>query len=284
MQRHNRFAVIDGDETRRNRVVGALREAGHVEPYAGLAEFRAHPPYEGRGTIVVHDDGVQVVREVIALRPEMMCVAYARYPDPARVVAAVAAGADGYANCVDDPEVLRRLVLDQVRFYSDRAVRRVQAIVAGERIAKLSRRERQVLDNMALGNSNKEIARELAISPRTVEIHRANMMGKIGAGHSAQAIRMAIEAERAPPPADRSVQAGSANDRSDVAALAPQHPHQRIGQRGEDRQSDIVGLEAGLDREVGHARRRDDAAVDRAREHQADPAPRQFEGRAFEGG
>ena len=59
---------------------------------------------------------------------------------------------------------------------------------------QLSTREREVLEWLAQGSSNKSIARELEISPRTVEIHRANMMNKLGAAHTAEAVRLQVEA------------------------------------------------------------------------------------------
>ncbi len=65
---------------------------------------------------------------------------------------------------------------------------------ARRRSATLSRREREVLEWLAEGSSNKQIARELEISPRTVEIHRANMMTKLGANHAAEAVRLWLEA------------------------------------------------------------------------------------------
>jgi two-component system response regulator FixJ len=61
-------------------------------------------------------------------------------------------------------------------------------------LSKLSPRERQVLDRMAEGLTNKLIARSLRISPRTVEIHRANMLEKLQSRSSADAIRVAFEA------------------------------------------------------------------------------------------
>ena len=59
---------------------------------------------------------------------------------------------------------------------------------------KLTRREREVLEGVADGLSNRLIGEKLRISPRTVEIHRANMLNKMGASHTSEAIRIAIEA------------------------------------------------------------------------------------------
>ena len=55
------------------------------------------------------------------------------------------------------------------------------ARAAEERIARLTAREREVLDAMVAGHASKEIARELGVSPRTVEVHRARVMEKMGA-------------------------------------------------------------------------------------------------------
>ena len=63
----------------------------------------------------------------------------------------------------------------------------------------LSRREREVLELLSAGCSNKEIARTLAISPRTVEIHRGNMMTKLHAGHAADAVRLWLDAQQEVP-------------------------------------------------------------------------------------
>lgn len=67
------------------------------------------------------------------------------------------------------------------------------------RIASLTARERQVMSLVAEGLSNKAIARQLGISPRTVEIHRARMMEKMGAASAGALIRMVLAAQHAAP-------------------------------------------------------------------------------------
>ncbi|WP_213736075.1 response regulator [Bradyrhizobium sp. dw_411] len=61
----------------------------------------------------------------------------------------------------------------------------------------LTRREREVLERFAAGASNKEAGRELGISPRTIEDHRANIMKKLGARNAADLIRIVLTASRA---------------------------------------------------------------------------------------
>lgn len=63
-----------------------------------------------------------------------------------------------------------------------------------ERLMRLTPRERQVLSLAAEGLSNKAIARQLGISPKTVEIHRSNVMGKMGVSSSAALIRLVVAA------------------------------------------------------------------------------------------
>jgi two-component system response regulator FixJ len=62
------------------------------------------------------------------------------------------------------------------------------------RLGSLTPREREVLEQLVLGHSNKAIGRALAISPRTVEIHRARVMEKMGAGSLSHLVRMAFVA------------------------------------------------------------------------------------------
>jgi two-component system, LuxR family, response regulator FixJ len=63
-----------------------------------------------------------------------------------------------------------------------------------ERVATLSPRERQVMDGLVAGLSNKAIAREYDISPRTIEVYRANVMTKMQAGSLSELVRLAMRA------------------------------------------------------------------------------------------
>ena len=116
--------------------------------------------------------------------------------DPAveEVVGAIQAGALDFVQLPLTEEEVRRMVAHLDTDAGRHAEARRRLIDARRRISQLSKREREVLDWLSEGCSNKAIARELEISPRTVEIHRANMMDKLGASHAAEAVRLRLEA------------------------------------------------------------------------------------------
>ena len=80
--------------------------------------------------------------------------------------------------------------------YGDRAD---EILDAARRLGALSPRERQVLDALLAGRPNKVIAYDLGLSVRTVEVHRARMMERLGVRHLSQAIRVAVMAKLASP-------------------------------------------------------------------------------------
>ena len=113
-------------------------------------------------------------------------------------VMALKAGALDYLSLPCDPSCLREALVDagqeaEVRTQAQRQTEKARAL-----IARLTNREREVLELLVAGSSNKTIARDLQISPRTVEIHRAHMMSKLGAGHSADAVRIWLQASMGP--------------------------------------------------------------------------------------
>jgi two-component system, LuxR family, response regulator FixJ len=91
---------------------------------------------------------------------------------------------------------------DRLVVMIDMALRQAEAEARSEaaahdiaaRVASLSPRERQVMDGLIAGLSNKMIAREYDISPRTIEVYRANVMTKMQAGSLSELVRLAMRA------------------------------------------------------------------------------------------
>ena len=173
----------------------------HSEVYGDLSELSVRPPRDG--IIIARDTaeegGVAMILERLSrLGIWLPLIAVEAEPRPGRIVEAIKAGALDYLSMPLDPERFERC-LDRIAKEAELfgAARR-RMIEARDRIASLSTREREVLEWLAEGSSNKIIARELDISPRTVEIHRANMMHKLGARHAAEAVRLKLEAKLEP--------------------------------------------------------------------------------------
>jgi Response regulator len=173
----------------------------HCEVYGDLSELSAHPPRDGliiaRDT--VEDGGVGMILERLGrLGIWLPLIAVEVQPRPNRIVEAIKSGALDYLALPLDPERFTRCLTRIEKEAEQFGAARRRMIEARDRISTLSAREREVLDWLAEGSSNKAIARELEISPRTVEIHRANMMNKLGARHAAEAVRLRLEAKLEP--------------------------------------------------------------------------------------
>lgn len=169
----------------------------HSEIYANLPELMQQPPHAG--IVLAYDDPVDgsVLDVVQALSRKGLwipVIATSQDPRPAQVVEAIKAGVIDYMKVPLRTDRLSQSLARIANGADDHAAARRKIAEARTRIANLSPRERQVLDWLTEGCSNKVIARQLHISPRTVEIHRANMMTKLKAEHLAQAVRLFFEA------------------------------------------------------------------------------------------
>ena len=91
-----------------------------------------------------------------------------------------------------DDEILLQSVRAALRQQAGAARRQSERAEIENRLATLSPRERDVLGGLVAGRANKQIAFELGISPRTVEIYRANLMDKMQAGSLSDLVRMAL--------------------------------------------------------------------------------------------
>lgn len=193
----SRVHVIDPDVRRRARVSRELNTFPlHVEIYEHLDEFLKLAPREG--LVLAADDsgshGQQVTKIIQTENIGLPIIGYAEEPSTEAIVEAMLAGAAGYLTW---PFTDRQLLstLDRLSGGGERRLRRERNLSrAREKVNALSPRERQVLSALVAGQSNREIALALNISPRTVEIHRSNMMTKLQAGSVADAVRIGLYA------------------------------------------------------------------------------------------
>lgn len=214
--------IVDASSRARAEQSRMVYEIGrHCEVYSDTSEFMIRPPE--RGVVLVNEDDEpgkagHILRLLARYGRWLPFVATSHDPKADNIVSAIHDGVFDYLPLpLTAPMLARSLdkIRDEVAAHGE--VRR-RVIEARKRISRLTTRESEVLDWLARGRSNKMIARELGISPRTVEIHRANMMAKIGANHSAQAVRFSIEAKLAAPTGALMArdEAGAASQRSNV--------------------------------------------------------------------
>lgn len=191
--------ILDSESVRRAQLARLAFAAGHhAEIYATIEEFVAHAPE--RGLLLVQDDCsgpsiAELIDTLLQAGQWMPVIALAERPRTPDVVLAIKAGAFDYLEVPQQIGPLNEAIERALQESEGHRNRRSRAVEARQRIACLSPREREVLDRLAEGLSNKAIARDLAISPRTVEIHRMKMMAKLGARHAADAVRLRIEAD-----------------------------------------------------------------------------------------
>lgn len=150
------------------------------------------------GVILINFDlpsmpGLTALRQAKLQMPGASAFMLANSPDVGLAVLAMKLGAVDVVQKPIDPEMLVRDVRDAFR----RDIH-VGAVNDGMRkvevrgFSQLTPREREVLQLLVNGRSNKEAGRDLGISPRTIEVHRARVMEKLGAGNTADLMRIVL--------------------------------------------------------------------------------------------
>ena len=116
--------------------------------------------------------------------------AYHQKPDVSRAVDIVRMGVIDYLPFPFDMSAIPTRITKMLAFAKPEGERRQRRAAALARISTLSPREKQVAEGVAEGLSNKEISRVLSISPRTVEIHRSNMIQKLRVRSTGEALHI----------------------------------------------------------------------------------------------
>lgn len=139
-------------------------------------------------------DGIELLKRVQSERKTLPVVIMTAHSDVPLAVEAMKLGAADFLEKPFEDERLVGMILASFKQEDDSAESEAIMTDLAIRIASLTPREHQVLDGLVAGRSNKLIARDFDISPRTVEVYRANVMTKMQAGSISELVRLAIRA------------------------------------------------------------------------------------------
>ncbi len=192
--------VVDDDDAVRDSLALLLEAAGlRVEAFAGAAAALARCR-DQRPACVVTDvrmpemDGLELQRRLAQMHAQLPVIVITGHGDVPLAVQAMKAGAvDFIEKPFSDDLILASIETAVAR---ERRGAGSSAIVGefGDRLARLTPREREVFHQLIVGHPNKVIAYNLDISARTVEIHRARVMEKMEVRSLPELVRLAIEA------------------------------------------------------------------------------------------
>jgi len=152
-------------------------------------------------------DGLTLQARLAKLDNHLPVVVMTGQGDVQTAVRAMKAGAVDFIEKPYDDEVLIKAI-ELALSLPRQSDRNREAAEAVQRVAALTPRERQVLDALVAGRPNKVIAYDLGISARTVEVHRARMMERLGVRQLAEAIRLAVMARLVRPDDSRNDPSG----------------------------------------------------------------------------
>jgi two-component system response regulator FixJ len=193
--------VIDDDDALRDSLTFLLRTASiEVTSHASAAAFLDALPKIVVSCIVTDVrmpglSGIDLLKRLRELGMATPVIVITGHGDVPLAVEAMKFGAVDFLEKPFDDEVLLQSVRSALREHAGTARRLAERSDIESLLATLSPRERDVLDGLVTGHANKQIAFDLGISPRTIEIYRANLMDKMKAGSLSDLVRMALIAD-----------------------------------------------------------------------------------------
>lgn len=188
--------LIDDDEGVRRAIAFLLNTAGYaVRVYESGDAFLAVADTAQAGCVVTDirmpgTDGLQLQRALRDRKFGFPVIVLTGHADVPLAVEAMKAGAVDFIEKPFDDEVLLAALRIAIDRHTQQSRQHEEIAVVEAKLAVLSAREREVLDGLVAGQANKTIGYHLGISVRTVEVHRANLMAKIGARSLSELVRM----------------------------------------------------------------------------------------------
>ncbi|HWP27062.1 MAG TPA: response regulator FixJ [Xanthobacteraceae bacterium] len=198
MQSEKVVHVIDDDEAMRKSLSFMLRAAKlEVHTYASATEFLERLPQAKSGCVVTDVrmpgiSGIDLLKRLRELKAAMPVIVITGHGDVPLAVQAMKEGAIDFLEKPFEEGAMLAAIRSAFDVRAADADRQRAIAEIRERIASLSAREREVLEGLVAGQANKMIAYNLGISPRTVEIYRANVMTKMKASSLSELVRMAL--------------------------------------------------------------------------------------------
>jgi two-component system response regulator FixJ len=190
--------IIDDDEALRESLAFLLSTA-HItaRSHASATSFLEQLPDTDLGCIITDVrmpglSGIDLLKRLKERKIGVPVIVITGHGDVPLAVEAMKFGAVDFLEKPFDDEVLLAAVQSALREREGQSKRSTERAVIEERLAALSKRERDVLGGLVAGRANKQIAFDLGISPRTVEIYRANLMEKMHAASLSDLVRMAL--------------------------------------------------------------------------------------------
>jgi two-component system response regulator FixJ len=193
--------LVDDDEAIRRSAGFMLKTAGfHVLSYESGTKLMESAPDLEPGCVLLDIrmpgmDGLEVQQALKAKGVALPVIIMTGHGDVSLAVQAMKAGAVDFIEKPFEKAVLLSAIDQGIERLERSSANRERADEAAVRLQVLTPREREVLDGLARGLPNKTIAYDLGISPRTVEIHRANLMNKLDVRSLSEALRLAFAAQ-----------------------------------------------------------------------------------------
>ena len=195
--------IVDDDGAVRDSMRALMESAGYsVKDYASANDFLKEPVLPDSCLItdirMPEMDGLELQQEIAKRGLDLPLVVMTGHGDVPLAVRAMKAGALDFVEKPFDDEMMLASVKRALEIGRHERSRVAETKAAQDLVALLTPRERNVLEKLVAGRSNKVAAYELGISPRTIEIHRANIMDKMHARSLSDVVRIAIAADHAP--------------------------------------------------------------------------------------